>query len=104
MNPPDYYHVPEEVLDAAKRAIIKYLASGNPHPKLKEPLTNMLVGGEWPDNSISRYLPIEGTFRSALLYFLPCDEEISRKEDHPNHSSHMWSALNKLEDYLNEPS
>ena len=104
MNHPDYYYVPDEVLEAAERAIIKYLASGNHHIKLKESLTNMLVGGEWPDNSIRYNMPPEETFRKALLYLLPSYEEISRKEIHTNHSSHMLSALNAFKEYLNEPS
>ena len=104
MNPPDYYPVPDEVLEAARLSITKVLASGNIDQKTTELLTNMLMGGEWPDNSIYKHIP--DTYKNmhfAILYFLPSVEEKMRKKPNQNHYQSMHSALTYFKAYLNAP-
>lgn len=104
MNPPDYYPVPSEVLEAARLSITKALASGNTDQKTTELLTNMLMGGEWPNNSIYKHIP--ETYKNihfAILYFLPSVEEKIRKKHNQNHYTSMNLALTYFKKYIDEP-
>lgn len=104
MNPPDYYPVPSELLEAARLSITKVLASGNIDQKTTELLTNMLMGGEWPDNSIYKHIP--ETYKNiyfAILYFLPSVGEKRSEKHNENHYTSMNLALIYFKAYLNEP-
>ena len=105
MNHPDYYHVPDEVLEAAERAIIKYLASGDVDSLRAEALTTMLMGGDWIDNHDADVVfPNNENIKSAFLYLLPSRTEKECKETDERHSSYMELALKYFIRYIDEPS
>lgn len=105
MNPTDYYHVPDVVLEAAKRAIIKYLASGDVDRLRAEALTTMLMGGDWIDNhDADAVFPNNENIKYAFLYLLPSRTEKECKETDERHSRYMELALNYFIRYLHEPS
>lgn len=104
MNPPDYYPVPAELLEAARLAIIKYLASEDVDSLKAEALTTMLMGGDWVKIIVAESMFTGNkTMYNAFLYFLPSEEEEDERTPHESHTFFMKLALECFRRYLDEP-
>ena len=108
MNPPDYYPVPSDVLEAAERAFKKYLVSDGASFKLREIVSNMLMGCEWGP---CQAIPLNASctknnefFVWGLHYLLPTRGAIIKKNIRSDHSHHMKEALWFFKEYLDESS
>ena len=104
MNPPDYYPLPAEVLEVAELACKKYLASSETIPEVVELVTDLLMGGDWPDCSIIVHDIVHlSCFYKAMYYLLPTEGEKKRRVKSRRYQYHTIT-FNHFKKYLDEPS
>ena len=103
MNPPDYYPVPSEVLEAAEPACKKYIASSETIPEVVEIVIDLLMGSDWPECDVLDDLRHRSLFYKALYYLLPTTDEINRKVLKES-NKYFESACAYFKEYLDEPS
>lgn len=103
MNPPDYYSVPNAVLEAAEPACKKYLASSETIPEVVEIVIDLLMGRDWPECDVLDDLRHLSLFYKALYFLLPTTDEINR-EVLSGSDKYFGYACQYFKEYLNEPS
>lgn len=103
MNPPDYYPVPDEVLEAAERACKKYLASSETIPEVVEIVIDLLMGVDWPECDAFDDLRHLSLFYKGLYFLLPTIDEIDEKVMKES-NKYFESTCAFFKEYLNEPS
>lgn len=101
MKPPKNTNIDPELLEIAKAACLKFLATKSGYPEMTDLVTELLIGGEWP-NDLDKRLGGNCVFFAGLIYLLPSANHHSIDAD----LKQEWlsKARTKLEEYLNEPT
>lgn len=99
MKPPKNMNIDPELLEITKAACLKFLATESRSPKMTDLVTEMLIGGEWP-NDVDKRLEGNCLFFSGLIYLLPSAHH--NAIDKALKNDWLIKARTKLEEYLHE--
>lgn len=99
MKPPKNTNIDPELLEIAKAACLKFLATESGYPTITDLVTELLIGGEWP-NDLDKRLIGDGLFFGGIIYLLPSAHH--HAIDAALKQEWLSKARTNLEKYLNE--